>query len=154
MKSNGGFSEWNLKGLVGLFTESESSRKYNILCTRATFCLAVPNSKTKIVIQFCVKLVQFHCSDVSKNNWGQSCEKSGLIAERNQSDGPTRRNWPIFFYVQQKWNAIFTVLEIKYLKKPGHLLSCSGHCGYRSKKCFHQRWECQVNILSNTTSRP
>ena len=48
MKSHGGFSEWNLKGLVGLFTESESSRKYNILCTRATFCLAVPNSKTKM----------------------------------------------------------------------------------------------------------
>ena len=106
-----------VKGLVGLFTESESSRKYNILCTRATFCLAVPNSKTKIVTQFCVKLVQFHCSDVSKNNWGQSCEKSKLIAERNQPDGPTRRNWPLFFYIQQKWNAIFNVVEIKYMSE-------------------------------------
>ena len=113
MKSHGGFSEWNLKGLVGLFTESESSRKYNILCTRATFCLAVPNSKTKIVTQFCVKLVQFHCSDVNKNNWGQSCEKSELIAERNQPDGPTRRNWPLFFYIQQKWNAIFNLMHAK-----------------------------------------
>ena len=94
MKRRGGFSEWNLKGLVGLFTESESSR---YIVHEGHFLYAVPNSKTKTVIQFCVKLVQFHCSDVNKNNWGQSCEKYRLIAERNQPDGPTRRNWPLFF---------------------------------------------------------
>ena len=93
MKRRGGFSEWNLKGLVGLFTESESSR---YIVHEGHFLYAVPNSKTKTVIQFYVKLVQFHCSDVNKNDWGQSCEESKLIAERNQPDGPTRRNWPLF----------------------------------------------------------
>ena len=120
MKSHEGFSEWNLKGLVGLFTESESSRKYDILCTKATLYPAVPNSKKNCdqILREIGSIPLLWCGqkhlgsilvEISINCWVQSAWW-------------TNQKMATLFYIQQLWNVIFTVLEIKYKsEKQGHL---------------------------------